>query len=118
MNINDTIHAGADNLDRSSSLSLREAILGALLSKDIDGKGLIHSSDFYSTLGDLGFPKGCKVVQDILINCKIDNNGIINFTDLKEELKNERIIHNSSLANAYVEKKASTSTGSKAGISI
>jgi hypothetical protein len=119
MNINETIHADSvDNLDRSSSLSIREAILGSLKSKDIDGHGLIHSSDFYSTVGDLGFPKGCKVLQDILINCQIDNNGIIDFSNLEEELRNERIVHNSELSNMNVEKKGATSSGSKAGITI
>jgi hypothetical protein len=113
----ETIHADSvDNLNRSASLSIREAILGALKSKDIDGQGLIHSSDFYSTVGDLGFPKGCKVLQDILINCRIDKNGIINFSNLEQELRNERIIHNNELANGVVEKKSLTSTGTKSGI--
>ena len=116
MNINQTVHADSvDNLNRSASLSIREAILGALKSKDIDGHGLIHSSDFYSTVGDLGFPKGCRVLQDILINCRIDNSGIIDFSNLEQEFKNERIVHNNELASAIVEKKTLTSTGAKAG---
>jgi len=115
MNINETIHAeSVDNLPRSSSLSIREAIFGALKSKDINGIGLIHSSDFYSTVNDLGFPKGCKVLQDILINCKIDKSGNIDFTGLEEELKNERFLHNSELSKIVPEKKVVTSTGSKA----
>ena len=63
----------------NTDLSIRETILGVLKAKDIEKSGVIHTSDFRSALSDLGFPYGSKVVENILVHCKLDANGNIDF---------------------------------------
>lgn len=75
---------------KETDLALKEMILGVLKSKDFNNNYTIHSSDFRSTLTDLGFPMGSSIVEHILVFCRIDGNGFLNFLELEKELKRER----------------------------
>lgn len=73
-------------------LSLSETLLGVLKSKDRTNTGVIHSSDFQRAITDLGFPVGDPIVQDMLVHCKIDHLGNIDFAPLEHELQTRRRI--------------------------
>lgn len=77
-----------------SDLALRETILGILKSKDSKGNNKIHSSDFRVAITDLGFPMGSPVVENILVYCKLENDGMLDFSELERELVHERRISN------------------------
>lgn len=77
-----------------TQLLIRETILGVIKAKDLDGTGIIHTSDFKAAVNDLGFSFGSKVVEDMLVHCKIDNNGNINYQQLERELLRERRVVN------------------------
>lgn len=79
----------------SSSLQLREMLLGVLKARDIDNRGVIHTSDFKAALNDLGLLMGSQEVEDILIHCRIGMDGSIDFKKLESELKLERQVYNS-----------------------
>lgn len=80
--------------DEEQDLILSELILGVLLSRDPSGAGTkkIHSSDFQRAVADLGFPVGTPVVQDMLVHCKLDSSGNIDFAPLERELVARRRI--------------------------
>jgi calcyphosin len=80
----------------ASELVIRETILGILKSKDVTGKNVIHSSDFRSTISDLGFSMGSSTVENILVHCRLDAKGNLDFSDLERELIRERRVTNSS----------------------
>eukprot|EP01038_Epipyxis_sp_PR26KG_P010986 gene10986-14759_t len=82
----------------NTDLSIRETILGVLKAKDIEKSGVIHTSDFRSALSDLGFPYGSKVVENILVHCKLDANGNIDFNQLENALSHERKVYNTQSA--------------------
>ena len=77
-----------------SSLALRETILGVLKARDLDGSGVIHTSDFKAALLEFSLPMGSQEVEDILIHCKISMDGSIDFTKLENELRLERQVYN------------------------
>lgn len=79
-----------------TDISIRETILGVLKAKDFSNKGYIHSSDFRTSLSDLGYPFGSSVVEDILISCVVDAKGNINYTTLERDLVRERNLMNAS----------------------
>jgi Ca2+-binding EF-hand superfamily protein len=90
-------------------LAIREMILGVLKAKDSTGRNVVHSSDFRTAITDLGFPMGSMVIENILVHCKIDNKGNLDFTQLEKELTRERRVFNS---QKKIEKPMmSTSTG-------
>lgn len=93
-----------------SSLAVRETLLGVLQSRDIEGKGVIHSSDFRSCCTDLGFPMGSPTVQDVLIFCTINEDGFIDFSRLKEELRMERHLYNTKPKQDKAPPQTSTAT--------
>jgi Ca2+-binding EF-hand superfamily protein len=88
--------------DTTSELVMREMILGVLKAKDKNHCNIIHSSDFRSAVTDLGFSMGSSIVQNILIHCKLDKNGNLDFSELENQLSRER-----KLANANVKHYAS-----------
>ena len=77
-----------------SSLALRETILGVLKARDLDGSGIIHTSDFKAALLEFSLPMGSQEVEDILIHCKISMDGSIDFSKLEKELRLERQVYN------------------------
>lgn len=81
-------------LSPASELAVRESILGVLCAKDLEGDGIIHSSDFRSAVADLGFPFGSSVVESCLVHCRLDQSGYIDFNQLKVELAKERKVFN------------------------
>lgn len=92
-----------------SDLAIRETILGVLKGKDTSGRNVIHSSDFRTAISELGFPMGSAIVENILVHCKLDNHGNIDFSNLERELIRERRVAN---ANRKTEPKVPpTSTG-------
>lgn len=95
--------------DRAADLGIREMILGVLQSKDKSGKNIIHSSDFRTTITDLGFSMGSSIVENILIYCKLDESGNIDFSNLESQLVRERKLVNSQAKPAKV--PASSSVG-------
>jgi hypothetical protein len=93
----------------ADDLPIRETILGIIKSKDKSGAYVIHSSDFRNAVLDLGFSMGSAIIENILIYCKIDNNGNLDYSNLERELIRERRILNSS--NKPEQKIVSTSQG-------
>lgn len=81
--------------DQEQELSVREMILGVLKAKDQSGCNIIHSSDFRTAITDLGFPMGSSIIENILVHCKLDTRGNLDFSDLERELVRERRVHNS-----------------------
>eukprot|EP01031_Cornospumella_fuschlensis_P033981 gene33981-41123_t len=80
----------------ATSLGLREMILGVLKSKVVGGRSLIHSSDFRSTITELGFAMGSPIIEDILVHCKLDSQGNLDFAELERQLARERKVFNAS----------------------
>lgn len=72
------------------NLSLSEVLLGVLKGKDKSKRGVIHSSDFQRAITDLGFPLGSDIVQEMLVHCKVDELGDVDFTPLELELQSRR----------------------------
>ena len=94
----------------TSSLQVREMLLGVLKARDIDSKGVIHTSDFKAALNDLGLLMGSQEVEDILIHCRIGMDGSIDFNKLESELKLERQVYNSRNKPKKIVPKTSTGT--------
>eukprot|EP01039_Chlorochromonas_danica_P000409 gene409-442_t len=86
----------------STELGTREMILGILKTKDKTHRNIIHSSDFRTTLEDLGFSMGSSIVEDLLIYCKLDNDGYLDFSELERNLIRERKMANASAANRTI----------------
>lgn len=78
----------------SSSLAVRETILGVLEARCLNGSDnnrVIHSSDFRAAVSDLGFHMGSQPVADILVHCRVNpEDGNIDFSELYNELARER----------------------------
>jgi len=79
----------SDSRDKQD-LMTSELILGVLRRVDASGKGVIHSSDFQRAVSDLGFTLGASVIQDMLVHCKLDQMGNIDFGPLEHELQTRR----------------------------
>ena len=94
----------------NKDLSIKETILGVLKARDLEGNGVIHSSDFRMALSDLGFEMGSRVVEDILVLCKVDSQGNLDFSTLEHELIRARRVLNST---APPEKPPPTSKGAQ-----
>ena len=69
----------------------------------------IHSSDFRSAVTNLGFSFGSDIIQNVLVFCKLNNDGYIDFSRLEEELLREREVYNSFPKKEL--KNSSSSTG-------
>jgi Ca2+-binding EF-hand superfamily protein len=79
-----------------NDLAIRETILGIIKAKDRTGnKKTIHSSDFRNAIMDLGFSMGSPIIENILIFCKLDGSGNLDYSELERELTRERRIYNS-----------------------
>lgn len=76
-------------------LSIRETILQVLKSKAQNGENVIHSSDFRNAITELGYPMGSTLIENILVYCKLDKSGNINFSQLENRLSHERKVFNS-----------------------
>ncbi len=83
------------NTNPEQELAMREMILGVLKGKDLSNSNVIHSSDFRTAITDLGFPMGSAIIENILVHCKIDTRGNLDFTVLEKELSRERRVFNS-----------------------
>lgn len=94
----------------ATDLAIRETILGVVKSKDVNHRGVIHSSDFRSAVADLGFPFGHPIIENILVHCVINAEGFVDFTGLERELARERRVLNAK-ANAVTTARGKTSTG-------
>lgn len=77
-----------------ADLLIRETILGILKSRDINGSYSIHASEFRKAITDLGIPWGSPVVENILVLCKNNGDGNIDFSNLEHELSRERRARN------------------------
>lgn len=84
-----------------------------LLRKDTRETRIIHSSDFNSAITDLGFTYGSEVVQDILIHCKLDRDGNIDFSQFEEDITRQRRVHNDQQA---AKQQSTTRHSSSAGV--
>lgn len=80
--------ATAEELEQN--LTLSEVLLGVLKGKDKSKRGVIHSSDFQRAITDLGFPLGSAIVQDMLVHCKVNELGDVDFSPLELELQSRR----------------------------
>ena len=58
-----------------SDLSIREAVLGVLRTKDEMDSRIIHTSGFRNAISELGLSFASKTVQNVLVHCKMDNEG-------------------------------------------
>lgn len=85
-------------MDGAADLSMREMILGVLQAKQAKnnktGKNVIHSSDFRTAIVDLGFSMGSSIVENVLIYCKLDADGNLDYTELANHLSRERKVAN------------------------
>jgi Ca2+-binding EF-hand superfamily protein len=88
--------------DRLSELAVKESILGLMKNKDLNSKGVIHSSDFRSVIDDYGLEMGNKLIQNILVNCNIDTKGNINYSSLEKALSDERNILMSTKSQKFI----------------
>ena len=75
-----------------NDLSMRELILGKLRSLDYEGTGKVHTSDFQHAVGQLGLRYSDDSVSDILVQCDINNDGYIDFSNMVNWLATERTI--------------------------
>lgn len=94
----------------NKDLIIKETILGVLKARDYEGDGVIHSSDFRMALSDLGFEMGSRIVEDILVLCKVDSHGNLDFSTLEHELVRSRRVLNSTASPA---KPPPTSAGAQ-----
>jgi Ca2+-binding EF-hand superfamily protein len=79
-----------------NDLAIRETILGIVKAKDRTGRSnTVHSSDFRNAIMDLGFSMGSPIIENILIYCKLDGSGNLDYSELERELTRERRIYNS-----------------------
>jgi len=76
-------------------LSIRESILQVIKAKAIGNGNVIHSSDFRTAITELGYPMGSTLIENILVFCKLDKSGYIDFSELQRRLQHERTIFNS-----------------------
>jgi Ca2+-binding EF-hand superfamily protein len=76
-------------------LSIREKILQVLKSRAQNGASVIHSSDFRNAITELGYPMGSTLIENILVYCKLDKSGNIDFSQLENRLSHERKVFNS-----------------------
>ena len=84
----------AEFMDPAADLSVRETILGMMKTRDATGTGRIHTSDFKQMANDLGYPLGHSVIENILVHCVINNEGLIDFSGVERELARERRLLN------------------------
>ena len=70
----------------ASDLSIRETILGILKSKDALKEGKIHTSDFRTTVLDLGYHFGHPTIENILVHCVISSDGFVSYAGLEKQL--------------------------------
>ncbi|GMH53862.1 hypothetical protein TrRE_jg1605, partial [Triparma retinervis] len=85
----------------SSTLVLRETLLGALKARlENDRLLMIHASDFHTAVEQLGLSFGSRDVDDIMVLCKIGEDGYIDFTGFDQHCKDAR-----SLAKTAITKK-------------
>jgi hypothetical protein len=69
---------------------LRETLLGALRSRDEDGDQKIHSSDFQRALDQVGVSFGSAMVDQVMVMCRIDDNGFVDFSQFAEDCQKTR----------------------------
>lgn len=80
----------AEFMDPAAELSIRETILGMMKTRDVLGVGKIHTSDFRAMANDLGYPLGHQVIENILVHCVINSEGLIDFSGIEREFARER----------------------------
>ena len=71
-------------------LSLRECIHGKMKLMDHKNEKKIHSSDFQAAVEQLGLKYSDPAVSQVLIRCKVDMEGFIDYKPLESELEAER----------------------------
>lgn len=91
-------------------LAMSELILGTLKSKDKSRQGRIHSSDFQRAITELGLPLGSPLVQDMLVHCKLDQVGNLDFGPLERELQSRRRIFESKPKPPPIQSASSSAT--------
>jgi len=85
----------------NSTLVLRETLLGALGARlEDETTMMLHASDFHTAVEQLGLSFGSRDVDDIMVLCKIGEDGYIDFSGFDRHCKDAR-----TLAKAAVNKK-------------
>jgi len=75
----------------ATDLAIKEMLLGTMRSKDLNGAGILHASDFRTAVAQLGMPMGHAVVEEVLMHCKVSaDDGTIDFSELAAELAVQR----------------------------
>lgn len=95
-------------------LAIRESLLGMIKAKDVNGRSVIHSSDFHSAISELGFSMGSPIIEDMLIYCKLDSNGNLDYNELERELLRQRRIFNAQSKPEVIPVATSSGVVSKA----
>ena len=91
----------------ATTMAMKEMLFGALQSKDIMKKSIVHASDFRQAVAQMGIPMGHVIVEEILMHCKISSkDGSIDFSELELELRNQRKAFNESVKEEKKNKKA------------
>jgi len=82
----------------ATDLSIRESILQVLKTKATNGGNIVHSSDFRTAITELGYPMGSTLIENVLVYCKLDIGGYIDFSELERRLQHERKLFNSQMS--------------------
>jgi len=92
--------------NEATELAMKEMLLGAMRSKDLDGAEILHASDFRTAVAHLGMPMGHAVVEEVLMHCNVSaDDGSIDFSELAFELQVQRKTLNEQLAREKREKQ-------------
>jgi len=72
-----------------------EQVLEALLRLDISGDKRVDAGAFQEVLEQSGIPLGTPSADDIVLQCKVENDGLINFAPLEEALNKTKPVEHS-----------------------
>ncbi|KAH8071692.1 hypothetical protein JL721_4193 [Aureococcus anophagefferens] len=70
-------------------LELRSVVLGAVERYDGDGTGSIHASLFLQAIEGLGLKYGMRVVDDIMCECAISEEGYVDYREFRDAVSAE-----------------------------
>ncbi|GMI41050.1 hypothetical protein TeGR_g8140 [Tetraparma gracilis] len=94
-----------------ATLILRETLLGALKGRlETPSNLTLHASDFHVAVSQIGLEFGSQDVDDIMVMCKIDESGYIDFSMFSQHVLDARVMSNNN--PTAVSKGARASSGS------
>jgi Ca2+-binding EF-hand superfamily protein len=73
-----------------AEIQLREQLLSAFVQEDASGSRRIHATQFQGALQRMGLQFGNEVVDRVLLLCKIDDQGVIDFSAFQADVQRRR----------------------------